>query len=351
MRNKTNNLEVSLSCKPLIIIVLCTLLAWSVNSPILAQSNKNNDRDLESLQKEFLEWKFGMFLHYNMATYAQVEWATGREDPRLFNPTNLDCAQWADAAVSANMKYAILTVKHTGGWCLWNSAHTDHDISMFKNYKGGKGDIVKEFTDAFRSRGLKVGLYYCFPLHDKKWANYTTLPVKDYEKGTADALSFIKNQFKELLTNYGEIDIIWVDQFASLHGGLKKGDWRLIKEYIHALQPNCIVIANNSFSPYQTDIIGYEYPWSKKLPPKGNKKPSEVCDKLQRGWFSSVPLGKDSEPIVDANYIVNEMLIPLNANNSTYLLNCAPNDRGLLPESVIQILGEVGKVWEANMNK
>jgi alpha-L-fucosidase len=326
---------------------LFTFVALLVCTTTFAQPNKNGNRDLTALQKDFLSWKFGMFLHYNMATYAGVEWATGKEDPLLFNPTHLDCEQWADAAASARMKYAILTVKHTGGWCLWNSAYTDHDISMFKNFKGGKGDIVKDFTDAFRSKGIKVGLYYCFPLHDPKWSNYSTLPVNDYEKGTANALGFIKNQFKELLTNYGKIDLIWVDQFASLHGGLKEGDWQLIKKYIHSLQPDCIVIANNSIDLDQTDIVGYEYPWSKTLPPKGNTVPSEVCDKLQRGWFSSVPLGKDSDPIIDVDYIVNEMLLPLNANQSTYLLNCAPNDKGLLPESVVQVLKEVGELWES----
>jgi alpha-L-fucosidase len=286
-----------------------------------------------------------------MATYAQVEWATGKEDPLLFNPSTLDCEQWANAAVSAHMKYAILTVKHTGGWCLWNSAHTDHDISMFKNYKEGKGDIVKEFTDAFRKKGLKVGLYYCFPLHDPKWANYLTLPIEGYADGTQDALGFIKDQFKELLTNYGKIDIIWVDQFASQNGGMKAGNWRLIKQYIHSIQPDCIVIANNCTYLGSTDIIGYEYPWSKALPPKGNSIPSEVCDKLQKGWFSSVPLGEDSDPIIDADYIVNQMLIPLNSNHSTYLLNCAPNEKGLLPESVVQVLKEVGEQWDSSKNK
>ena len=73
----------------------------SVFIPLFAQSNKNTDRDLESLQNEFLEWKFGMFLHYNMATYAGVEWATGKEDPLIFNPSNLDCEQWADASPGA----------------------------------------------------------------------------------------------------------------------------------------------------------------------------------------------------------------------------------------------------------
>jgi alpha-L-fucosidase len=338
--NKMNRFEKFLPLT-LLITIITTSLAYT-------QPGIESQRDLKALQKEFLSWKFGMFIHYNMGTYAGVEWSTGKEDPIIFNPTQLNCEQWADAAAAAGMKYAILTIKHTGGWCLWNSAYTDHDISAFKKYKNGKGDIVKEFTDAFRSRGIKVGLYYCFPLHDRKWANYSTLPIKDYEKGTADASGFIKNQFQELLTNYGKIDIIWVDQFASLNGGMKLGDWLLIKKYIHTLQPGCIVIANNSHNINYTDIVGYEFPWSKKLPPEGNTIPSEVCDKLQRGWFSSVPLGTDSDPIINADYIVNEMLIPLNANQSTYLLNCAPNDRGLLPESVVQVLEEVGRQWKTD---
>ncbi len=327
-----------------IIAKLFTFVSLLVCTGVVAQPDNNNERNLDELQSEFLSWKFGMFLHYNMGTYAGVEWSDGKEDPLIFNPTNLDCEQWADAAAAAKMKYAILTIKHTGGWCLWNSSYTDHDIEMFTNYKGGEGDIVKEFTEAFRSKGLKVGLYYCFPLHDPRWAEYNTLPIENYEKGTADALSFIKKQFKELLTNYGNIDILWVDQFSSLNGGMKKGDWLLIKDYIHSLQPGCIVIGNNAKSLSMTDIAGYEYPWSKTLPPEGNTVPSEVCDKLQGGWFSSVPLGEDSDPIINADYIVNKMLIPMNARHSTYLLNCAPNSKGLLPESVVRILEEVGEL-------
>ena len=328
------------------LMALCVCIMLLNCTATFAQSVKKSNRNLEALQKEFLSWKFGMFIHYNMGTYAGVEWADGKEDPLIFNPENLDCYQWADAAAAANMKYAVLTVKHTGGWCLWNSSYTDHDISRFANYKDGSGDIVKEFIEAFRSRGLKVGFYYCFPLHSPEWEKYSTLPIDNYEEGTADAHGFIRNQFKELLTNYGNIDILWVDQFSSLNGGLKAGDWQSIKEYIHSLQPECIVIANNSGSLQQTDIVGYEYPWSKKLPPEGNIIPSEVCDKLQNGWFSSVPLGKDSDPIHNADYIVNTMLVPLNANHSTYLLNCAPNSKGLLPESVVQVLKEVGKIQE-----
>jgi len=322
--------------------MLSILLPFSAVSQI---SHVGIERDLEALQKEFLSWRFGMFIHFNMGTFSSAEWANGYEDPLLFDPVELDCGQWADAAASANMRYAILTVKHTGGWCLWNSAYTDHDIEMFQNYNEGKGDIVREFCEAFRSRGLKIGLYYCFPLHHKEWAKYSTLPIKGYENSTCDALGFVKNQFKELLTNYGKIDLIWIDQYSSLHGGMKEGDWLLFKEYIHSLQPECIVMGNNAQNLNESDIIGYEYPWSHTLPPDGNTIPSEVCDKLQNSWFSSIPRGEDAPPIRDIDYIVSEMLIPLNRKHSNYLLNCAPNDRGLMPESVVRLLKEVGQQY------
>ena len=111
-------------------------------------------------QQDIATWRFGLFLHFNVSTFADSEWANGHEDPALFAPAKLDCGQWADAARAAGMTYAILTVKHTGGWCLWPSAHTRHGVQSFVNFRGGKGDLVREFVDAFRARGLKVGLYY-----------------------------------------------------------------------------------------------------------------------------------------------------------------------------------------------
>lgn len=304
------------------------------------------ERNLEALQQEFLSWKFGMFIHYNMATYVQAGWATGKEDPLLFNPTNLDIGQWADVAKSAKMKYGVLTVKHTGGWCLWDSAYTDHDIALFKNYKDGKGDIVREFVDAFRSRDLKVGLYYCFPLWHPEWREYMTLPAEGFEDSTLDALSFIKNQFTELLTNYGPIDLIWIDQSTTIHGGFKPGDWEKFREHVHTLQPNCLVFANVATDLTHSDMIGYEYPWSQELPPENNTLPTELCDKLQKGWFSLTPVGVDPDPVRDLDYIVNKMLLPSNANNCNYLLNCSPNSDGVMPDSVVKLLKEVGEAWD-----
>ena len=300
-------------------------------------------RDLTALQEEFLSWKFGMFLHFNMSTFVPGGWSTGREDPLKFNPEALDIGQWADAARSAHMKYAVLTVKHTGGWCLWPSDTTEHDVALFKNYRNGKGDIVREFVDAFRSRGLKVGFYYCFPLWGKGWQNYMTLPHKDYATGKIDALGLIKAQFKELLTRYGKIDLVWIDQSRSPHGGLKPGDWLKVKNYLHELQPDCMVIANNATDLTRSDVYGYEYPYSLKLPQPGNTIPSEVCDKLNAGWFAN-PNGH-AVPVRSADYVVNKMLLPLIHRNSNYLLNCSPERTGKLHPETVARLKEIGAMW------
>ncbi len=106
--------------------VLALMISFSFSSS--AQSR-------EKLRNNFAKLKYGMFLHFNMGTFVDKEWATGYEDPLLFNPTKLDCEQWATVAKSAGMNYAFLTVKHTGGWCLWDSKFTTHVITAFKDFK------------------------------------------------------------------------------------------------------------------------------------------------------------------------------------------------------------------------
>jgi alpha-L-fucosidase len=321
------------------------MLSLGIGGLAAAENDGDKARNVEKLRQEFLSWKFGMFLHFNMATFANVEWANGKEDPAIFKPDELDCGQWADAAKNAGMKYAILTVKHTGGWCLWPSDYTNHDITQFKNYKNGKGDIVKEFCEAFRKRGLKVGFYYCMPLWGKEWPKFKTLPIEGFEDGSADALTFVKNQFKELLTKYGDISVLWVDQAESPHGGLKQGDWAKIKKYVNTIAPNCLVVNNNSKDFKTTDICGYEFPYNQVLPPGHNQKASEVCDRIQGGWFSRA---KGSPPIREVDYLL--LLLSQTNNNANVLLNCGPDGRGLLPDSVVKRLTEVGKIWKEKIN-
>jgi alpha-L-fucosidase len=150
---------------------------------------------------------------------------------------------------------AVLTVKHTCGWCLWDSKHTTHDISAFTHYKNGKGDIVREFVESCRKHNMKVGLYYCFP-NDFK-APEGKKPLRELPPDAGDdPVAFVKKQLTELLTDYGRIDLLWCDQYRN---DVRK-DWPEIFKHVKTLQPNCIVVANNSRKLAESDVHSYEYP-------------------------------------------------------------------------------------------
>lgn len=300
----------------------------------------------DSYRKDFLKLGFGLFLHFNVATFADREWATGYEDPAIFNPAKLDCRQWALAAQSAGMKYAVLTVKHTGGWCLWDSRHTTHDVSAFRNFRGGKGDLVREFVDAFRAKGLKVGFYYCFPgdfaLHKSLGhgipAGKTDLHGLPPE-AAGDYVGFMKKQLAELLTGYGRIDVLWIDQYRNQYTA---ESWKEILAYLHSLQPGTIVVANNADSLEVSDILSFEFPWNpKRLPPDGNRVPSEIADTIDsKGWFWHAAGPQDVKPAAD----IVKMVRFANQRGSNYLLNVPPDRDGLISGARLERLREVGRL-------
>jgi len=310
-----------------ILFLICSLLIIGLNLSAIDAPKENN---LSEAQKEFQKWKFGMFIHFNMATFFPVEWASGYEDPLKFTPSKLDCEQWADTAKSIGMKYAVLTVKHTGGWCLWPSDATTHDIEQFKNFKNGKGDIVREFVDAFRKKGLKVGFYYCFP-NDFSAPEQKNMPPEGKPdlhglppEGQNDYTAFIKKQMKELLTNYGPIDLIWIDQYSNKY---TYKDWQDIKKYIKKLQPNCLVIGNNSHTPQDSDVYGVEVPNKpEKYPPADKPMPGEVCDKISSVWFWTY----DNDKTVLKPEQIAEKLRLCRKGKSNLLLNIPPDKTGLI---------------------
>lgn len=300
-------------------------------------------RSIEQRQQDFLSWKFGLFLHFNIGTYANLEWAGGYEEPAIFDPTALDCGQWADAAKSAGMKYAVLTVKHTDGFCLWDSKYTTRDVASASSFKHGQGDVVREFVDAFRARGLKVGFYYCFPGDYTNVSWGTKLPEGRTDlhglpaEAAGDYVGFIHKQLEELLTRYGPIDILWCDQYANKYTGQK---WQETLKLIHILQPNCLVIANNSQDFRDTDIISFEFPLGKEhFPAEDNKHPGEVCDTLTGGWFwhpeSDAGL-RSAKDVVDRLKLCNQ-------RNTNYLLNCGPDRTGRLSDASVKRMAEIGK--------
>ncbi|MBS3764870.1 MAG: alpha-L-fucosidase [Planctomycetes bacterium] len=297
----------------------------------------------------FLGWKFGMMLSFNMSTFHDMTWTNGYEDPATFAPDKLDCGQWADAATKAGMKYGVLTVKHTGGWCLWDSQYTSHDATAFINYKDGKGDIVREYAESFRERDLKVGFYYCFPGDfSGKLGNVLPEGARDLHGMPPEAegnyAGFIKKQLTELLTQYGSVDLMWIDQYANRYTGEQ---WKTLKGHIKSLQPNCLVIGNNSIDGQETDVHSYEYPWLKPnaperaLPPEDNDVPAEVCDKMGPGWFWKS--WEDETNLMEAEEVVR-MLRLCNSRMANYLLDVAPDKSGLIPDHSVQRLEEVGEL-------
>jgi alpha-L-fucosidase len=322
---------------------LSTLILLALTLPVSGFAK--NPRSLAERQQEFLSWKFGMYIHYGLASYNQGQWATGYEDPGSFAPTQLDCGQWADAARAAGMKYAVLTTKHTSGYALWDSKHTTHDITAFKNFKNGKGDLVREFVDAFRARGLKVGLYYCLPGDYSK--NKLQPGQPDLHglppEAAGDYVKFIKLQLTELLTQYGAVDLMWFDQYNNKY---TRAQWGEIKAHVHSLQPDCLVLGNNSTDFNKTDIHSYEYPWlkakgGKALPSEDNTNVAEVCDCITPGaWFWQPHLTEKS--VTSAAEVV-DMLKLCNSRQANYLLNVPPDRTGRIPEWLVRRLVEIGQ--------
>ena len=305
---------------------------------------------LSAQQRDFMTWRFGMFLHFNIGTFADRDWASGYEDPGLFDPAKLDCGQWADTAKAAGMTYMVLTVKHTEGIALYPSAFTTHDITLFKKFRNGKGDIVREFVDACRSRGLKVGLYYCFPgdYSDEAHGNASP-PGKPNLHGlppeaAGDYVGFMKHQLAEMLTNYGPIDLLWIDQYANKYTGDR---WPEIQAYLKSLQPRCLVLANNAPTLRDSDVLGYEYPWRHELPPVDNALPAEVCDAIQTGqrWFWTET--KNPSDIQTADQIVKTLRL-CNQRRANYLLDVPPDRNGLISGPQLQRLKEVGELARAS---
>ena len=353
----------SVVCGLLIGIIFNTLVGHQASLLYAAEatvSEKSADtltskRDLAALHEEFLKYRFGLFACFDMANYLDYGHTNGYEDPLLFNPTDLDCGQWADEAKAAHMNYAVLTVKNTGGWCLWDSKYTTMDIAQAKNFRDGKGDVVREFVDAFRARDIKIGLYYCFPGNfakpgvayqrevPKGKPNLLGLPPE----GQDDRVGFLKKQLLELLDNYGPVQVLWIDQM----GGVPEvgARWKEIKDYLNEKHPECLVIGNNSHDYNYTDVISHERPIKTvEQLAEGNTRPSEVSNSMySTTWFWMKGLTKSVfTPQETVGY-----LDFCNRNHANYLY-CVPINRsGKIEGLELEHIREVSRLLSDNDNK
>ncbi|KAA6310075.1 hypothetical protein EZS27_038558, partial [termite gut metagenome] len=176
----TIKLRTSLCCLLLLIVFSC-----SDNTP-----PEPYGAIPSQVQIDWQKMEYYMFVHFGPNTFTDKEWGDGKENPEIFNPTALDCKQWAATAKAAGMKAIIITAKHHDGFCLWPSKYSTHTVKE-SGWRDGKGDVLRELQEACREYGLKFGIYL------SPWdRNHPSYGTPEYNQVFADMLT-------EVYTNYG----------------------------------------------------------------------------------------------------------------------------------------------------
>lgn len=307
----------------------------------LSSLRSEEARALKELQQQFINLKFGVFIHFGMPTYTNEDWPDPNATPNLFNPTKLDCNQWAEVASSAKAKYACFTTKHHSGFCLWDTRTTDYSV-MKSPYKR---DIVREYVDAFRKKGMRILLYYSIlDTHHNIRPGWINTPKQT---------KFIKEQLTELLTQYGTIDCLVIDGWDAFWSRISYEDipFKEIYTHIKSLQPNCLVSEHNAGKyPAQelfyTDIKHYEQNAGQVISKEFNQLPAQAGIPINRNWFWKTH--SPQEKLKSPEFIVNQNLIPLNEAHCNFILNMAPNREGLIDKNTVDAFKEIGKIWTSN---
>jgi alpha-L-fucosidase len=290
-----------------------------------------------ALQLAWQRMEYTMFCHFGVNTFTNREWGDGKEDPKIFNPSQLDCRQWAKAAREGGFKLMILTAKHHDGFCLWPSAHTQHSVKNAA-WKEGKGDVVKEFVEACRAEGLAVGLY--LSPWDRNHPSYGSDAYNDY----------FKNQLTELLTQYGRIDEVWFDGACGEgpNGKRQVYDWPAYYATIRKLAPQAVIAIMGPDVRWVGNESGVAREGESSVKPLGGQQkdvgvttpsvwfPAECDVSIRPGWFHH-PHEDGKVKTVDH---LMDIFYKSVGRNSVLLVNVPPDKRGLFHENDVARLRE-----------
>lgn len=331
--------------------------------------------DREAYRKKvdwFVKNRFGMFIHWGLyAIPARGEWVRSVERISVedyqqyfdeFDPVDYDPGKWARAAKEAGMKYAVLTAKHHDGFCLFDSALTDYKCT---NTKAGR-DLVREYLEAFRAEGLKVGLYYSLlDWHHPDYPAYGDKqhPMRDNEafKGVQhnfdNYLDYMHGQIKELCTNYGKIDLFWFDfSYDNLTGEAWRATdlVRMIRQYQpDVLIDNRLEVSGEGFgsllseepSEYSGDFVSPEQiiPPHGILDSQGREVVWEACITMNNNWgyCAQDKFFKSSEMMI-------KKLVECVSKGGNLLLNVGPDAKGNIPQESLDILKGIGRWMKDN---
>ena len=211
------------------------------------------------------------FVHFGLNTFADRQWGTGSDNPALFNPTDFDARQWVSVLKQAGFRSLMLTCKHHDGFCLWPSAYTDYSVSI-SPWKDGKGDVVKEVSDACREYGLLFGVYLSpWDMHEPSY-------------GTEEYNDFFVNQLTELLTQYGPIYEVWFDGACGEGPNGKKQEYDFDRWYelIRELQPQAVIAIMGPDARWVGNERGIARRTEWSVVPNNNLDPQVIADNSQK---------------------------------------------------------------------
>jgi alpha-L-fucosidase len=314
-------------------------------------------------QLKWQELEFCGFVHFTVNTFTDKEWGYGDESPEIFNPTDFDGNQIAGIAKEAGMKGLILTCKHHDGFCLWPSKYTDHSVAK-SPWRDGKGDVVRELSDACRSNGLKFGAY--LSPWDRNRADY----------GTPAYIECYRNQLRELLTNYGPIFEVWFDGANGgdgYYGGAREKrtidaatyyDWDNTRKLVRELQPDAVIFGDigdirwvGNESGYAGDPCWATYtPHGRNgsAPAPGNTvyqegengtrngeqwMPAEVDVSIRPGWFYHA---KHDDKVRTPDNLM-KLYFESVGRGAGLLLNLPPDRRGRVADNDVASMREFGR--------
>ncbi len=294
-----------------------------------------------------LAWQrdeLALFLHFGVNTFTDREWGDGKEDPAIFNPVRLEASQWARAAQSSGFRAVILTAKHHDGFCLWPSATTKHSVAS-SPWRGGTGDLVREFVIACRAEGLRPGLY--LSPWDRNHPTYGDSPRY---------MDVYIQQLTELCTRYGQLAEVWFDgaNGEGPSGKRQVYDWPRIWGTVRRLQPDAVMFSDagpdvrwcgnesgtagdpnwSTMNPAAVPYPGADGPGIISALQHGDPagtvwRPAEVDVSIRPGWFH--------HPAQDARVRSVDNLVELYltsvGRNGKLLLNVPPARTGLLHDT------------------
>lgn len=330
------------------------------------------NQEMKNRTKWFTDSRFGMFIHWGLYSIpARGEWVMSHEEIPLeeykkyfdlFDPMDYDPKKWVKAAKNAGMKYIVLTAKHHDGFCLFDSAYTEYKST---NTKAGR-DLVKEFVDACHEEDMRVGLYFSiidwshpdFPKYkDRQHPMRNNEAYKDEKIDFDRYLEFMHNQVREIVTNYGKIDLLWFDFSYDDLCGEKWRATELVK-MVRKYQPDVIMdnrlegngdnhgsLVTGNPSVYSGDFVSPEQilPTEGVVDNLGNPIPWELCCTMNNHW-GYCNFDHEYKP----GSMLIRKLVECVSKGGNMILNVGPDAKGNIPKASMKILAEIGEWMDKN---